>query len=120
MAKIILKKEGIEVDLDHFSKDKYSYLDQYLQILNIEIDRLKNLKNMDVQVNLIDGKLGDELLLDSRLDAKKIKGNLDSFNNKYAIAIYYLGINGNYLLEKYKDQRICYIRLQQTLKINMI
>lgn len=120
MANIILKKDGIAVNIDHFSKHKYPYLEQYLEILNTEIDQLKTLNNMDVEVNLIEGKLINGLLLDNRLNAKVINRNLDSFNNIYAIAIYYTGINGNFLLEKFKDQKICYIQLQQTLAINML
>ena len=120
MVNVILKKEGVAVEIDHFSKYKYPYLNQYLQILNTEIDQLKTLKNIDVEVNLIDGKLGNELLLDNRLNARKIKRNLDSFNDLPAIAIYYGGVSGDFLLEKYNDQKICYIQLQQTLEINMM
>ena len=114
MVEIILKKEGMVVDIEHLSK--YPYLEEFRAILNTLID----FKDLGVEVNLFDGKLIDELLLDRRLDARKIKRNRDSFNNIYAIAIYYGGLNGNFLLEKYQDQKICYIQLQQTLEINMI
>lgn len=116
MVEIILKKEGMVVDIEQLSKYKYPYLEEFRAFLNTFID----FENLDVEVNLIDGKLIDELLLDRRLDARKIKRNRDSLSNIYAIAIYYVGLNGNFLLEKYQDQKICYIQLQQTLEINMI
>ncbi len=121
MAEVIFKKDGVPVDIDHIQKKKYPYLEHYLKSLKIIVDQVKNINNIDVEVNVIEqGELGNELLLDSRLDTKKIKKNLESFNKLKAIAIYYVGLNGYFLLEKYKDHNICYIQLQQTYEINMI
>jgi len=121
MAEVVLKKNGVPVDIDRFQKNKYPYLEHYLESLKIIVNQVKKINNIDVEINLIEqGELGNELLLDSRLDKIKIKKNLESFNKLYAIAIYYVGLKVYFLLEKYKDHRICYISLQQTYEINML
>ncbi|MFW9880050.1 MAG: hypothetical protein ACFFG0_43805, partial [Candidatus Thorarchaeota archaeon] len=119
--KVILKENGKTVEIEQRHREKFPYLDAYVAILYKLINQLNNTENIDIDVNLVEwGNLGRELLLDNRLDTEKIKGNFNSFNNLGAIAIYYVGLNGYILLEKYKEQKFCYIQLQQTYIINMI
>ncbi len=51
------------------------------------------------------GCLGRELLLDYRLDTEKLKKNFEYINSLSAKAIYYVGLNGYFLLEKYKEKK---------------
>ena len=119
MTAVFLKEEGKVIEINQSYEEEYPYLDLYISILSILLTELKDLKNIDIEVNLVKyGKLGSELLLDNRLHHEKI--NFNSINNLGAIAIYYVGLNGNFLLEEYKEQKICYIQLQQTYPINMI
>lgn len=121
MAKIILRKNGLSVDLEPFQEDKYPYIKQYINSLQILVDQVKKVRHLDIEINLIEyGTLRKELLLDTRLDTEKIRSNVESFNSINATAIYYLGLKGFYLLEEHKDMRICYIELQQTYYINML
>lgn len=121
MGEVILKKDGKPVEIDQFPRIKYPYLRNYTVFLNNLIVELKDSKNIDIEVNLVEwGQLGSELLLDNRLYSDKIKSDYDSINNLNAIAIYYLGLNGNLLSEEFRDRKICYIQLQQTYEINMI
>lgn len=121
MAKIILRKGGLPVDIECFQEDKYPYIKQYINSLQIIVDQVKKVRHLDIEINLIErGTLSNELLLDKRLDTEKLMSKIESFNSINAIAIYYLGLKGFYLLEEHKDMRICYIELQQTYYINML
>ncbi|MFW9872612.1 MAG: hypothetical protein ACFFG0_05870 [Candidatus Thorarchaeota archaeon] len=121
MPKVILKENGKIVDIEQYHKEKFPYLDNYIMFLKRLLNYYKNTKNFDIDINLVEwGQLGHELLLDSRLDTEKVRNNFESINNLSGIAIYYVGLNGYFLLEQYKDQKFCYIQLQQTNIINMI
>jgi len=121
MVAVFLKEEGRVIEISQSYKEKYPYLDEYIAFLSFILNELNNLKRIDIEVNLIEyGKIGSELLLDNRLNTEKLKRDIDSINNLSAIAIYFVGIYGDLLLEEYKEQKICYIQLQQTYPINMI
>lgn len=119
MVAVFLKEEGKVIGIDQSYEEEYPYLDKYITILSIILKEVKNLNNIDIEVNLVKyGKLGSELLLDYRLHHEKI--NFNSIEKLNGIAIYYVELNGNYLLEEYKEQKICYIQLQKIFTINMI
>ncbi len=121
MVAVFLKEEGKAIELNQSYKENYPYLDEYIAILSILHNKLKDFKNIDIEVNLVKyGKLRSELLLDDRLYTKKIKNIFNSTSSLNAITIYYVELNGGLLLEEFKEQKICYIQLQQTYLINMI
>ncbi len=114
---VILREKGKPIKIEQRYKDKYPYLDGYIKILNRLVDELKASENIDVEVNLVENEtLESELLLDNRLNKEKIRSGI----KVKAIVFYYSGLNGDILLEEFRDQRICYIELQPTLLINMI
>ena len=120
MPSVNLRENGEIVEVKQRHKDKFHYITGYIANLMDLLDRLNIKENVDIEINLVEwGNLGSELLLDNRLDSEKVERSLNSIKNLSGITFYYMGLQGSYLLEEYKDQEFCYIQLQQTYLINM-
>lgn len=121
MPEIYLKNKGKNIEAEKFETGGVNYLAIFLKFLEDELKFLFENENLDIELNLVTyGHLGSELLYDERLKKDFLKKDLESLNKYSGIAVYYLGVYGDLLLEEYREEKICYIALKQVPIFNMM
>lgn len=111
MGKIFLKKDGEVRSVDFFEKLGYENISKLIDFTNILLEL--NFKEEDIEVNFVEyPTLGNELLLDNRLNTELIEKDIDEHNKRAGIAIYIDDIDNDaneILLNGFKNEKISYI-----------
>jgi len=118
---LFIRRNGEIIPIESYNHSRYPYFRQLIEFNKNVINSMLSRSNLEVEINFVEfPTLGDELILDERINNNKIEPDREELNQRRGVAIKVDDDQVDYnqiLLESYRDKKICYISLVEDYDI---